>query len=116
NDLSHVIKIKNALDQNELIAIHADRYTENAKTIELNFFNRKAKFPLGPFLIANKFNAPVAFVFALKENKFHYALSATKPITEKIDHVEFAQKFIEELENKVRMHPEQWFNYYNFYE
>tara|TARA_R110001592_G_scaffold79111_3_gene237021 strand:- start:9390 stop:10256 length:867 start_codon:yes stop_codon:yes gene_type:complete len=115
NDLSHVIKVHNALTNNEFVAIHADRYLEGAKFIELNFLGKKAKFPLGPFILASKFNAPVTFVFAVKERKFHYLLSATTPITEKHTAERLAEKFAAELEKKVILHPEQWFNYFDFY-
>jgi len=115
DDLSHIIKIKNALDNNEMIAIHADRYMQEAKTIEADFFGQKAKFPLGPFLIASKFNVPVSFVFTMKEAKFHYALSASKPITEKLKPEQILKSYIEELERQVKGHPEQWFNYFDFY-
>jgi predicted LPLAT superfamily acyltransferase len=116
NDLSHVINIHNALSNNEFIAIHADRYLEGAKFIELSFLGKTAKFPLGPFIIASKFNAPVSFVYAIKDSNFHYALSATKPITDKLSPEEIAKKYIEELEKKVKLNPEQWFNYYDFYQ
>lgn len=115
NDLSHVIKVNNALTNNEFVAIHADRYLEGAKFIELNFLGKKAKFPLGPFILASKFNAPVTFVFAVKERKFHYLFSATTPITEKHTAEKLAEIFIAELEKKVILHPEQWFNYFDFY-
>ena len=115
NDLTHVIKVHNVLKNNELVAIHADRYLEGAKFLELDFLGRKAKFPLGPFIIASKFNAPVTFVFAWKDGEFHYELSATDPITGKHTPKEIALKFVEELEKKVTLHPEQWFNYFDFY-
>lgn len=115
NDLSHVIKINNALSNNEFVAIHADRYLPGSKYIELNFLGKKAKFPLGPFIIASKFNAPVTFVFSIKEQQYHYHLSATKPITEKLSPENVAQQFVKELEKKVTLHPEQWFNYFDFY-
>ena len=115
NDLSHVIKVHQALRRNEFIAIHADRYMEGAKFIELDFLGKKAKFPLGPFIIASKFKAPVTFVFAVKENKYHYLLSSTKPITESLLPEEIAKEFVAELEKKVTLHPEQWFNYFNFF-
>lgn len=115
NDLSHVIKVNNALLNNEFVAIHADRYLEGSKFIELAFLGKKAKFPLGPFIIASKFNAPVTFVFAVKEKKYHYLLSATTPIIDKLAPEEIAKRFVSELEKKVILHPEQWFNYYDFY-
>ena len=115
DDLSHVIKVHQALSRNEFVAIHADRYLEGAKFIELDFLGKKAKFPLGPFIIASKFKASTTFVFAVKENKYHYLLSATTPITKKLSPEEIAKLFVAELEKKVTFHPEQWFNYYNFY-
>jgi len=116
NDLSHVIKVHNALSNNEFIAIHADRYLKGAKFIEIYFLGKKAKFPLGPFIIASKFNAPITFVFAVKDKKYHYLLSATAPITKKLLPEEIATLFVKELEKKVTLHPEQWFNYFDFYQ
>ncbi len=115
NDLSHIVRINNALEANELIAMHADRYTDGVKTISLEFFEKKAQFPLGPFLIASKFNAPVTFVFALKDGDFHYELSATQPLTGKHSPEEIARLYVAELEKKVKKYPGQWFNYYDFY-
>ena len=116
DDLSHVIKIHNALSNNEFIAILADRYLEGAKYLEMIYFGKKAKFPLGPFIIASKFNAPVTFVYAIKETSYHYVLSATKPISIKLSPEEIAKEYIKELERKVKLNPEQWFNYYDFYQ
>lgn len=116
NDLSHVILINNALRNNEFVAIHADRFLEGAKYIEMDFLGKKAKFPLGPFIIASKFNAPVSFVFAVKNGKYNYDLSATKPVDGKLSPEEFAVLYVKELEKKVRTTPEQWFNYFDFYQ
>ncbi|WP_031530105.1 LpxL/LpxP family acyltransferase [Dyadobacter crusticola] len=115
DDLSHVISIRNALVNNEFVAIHSDRYLEGAKYIEMDFLGKKARFPIGPFIIASKFNAPVTFVFAAKNGKYSYHLSATAPITEKLKPEAIAQLYVTELERKVRQYPEQWFNYFNFF-
>jgi predicted LPLAT superfamily acyltransferase len=115
NDLSHIISIRNALLNNEFVAIHSDRYIEGAKFIELDFFGKKAKFPYGPFVVASKFDAPVTFVFAAKDGKYSYHLSATLPIAGRMKPEEIARLYVEELERKVREYPEQWFNYFNFF-
>jgi len=116
DDLSHVIAIRNALINNEFVAIHADRYLAGAKFIEMDFFGKKAKFPIGPFIIASKFDAPVTFVFAAKDGKYSYHLSATPPITAKMKPEEIGKLYVAELENKVKQYPEQWFNYFNFFQ
>jgi predicted LPLAT superfamily acyltransferase len=115
NDLSHIISIRNALVNNEFVAIHSDRYIDGAKYIEMDFLGKKAKFPYGPFVIAAKFDAPVTFVFAAKDGKYSYHLSATLPITDKMKPEEIAGLYVAELERKVRQYPEQWFNYFNFF-
>ncbi|CAG5067670.1 hypothetical protein DYBT9623_00391 [Dyadobacter sp. CECT 9623] len=115
NDLSHIISIRNALINNEFVAIHSDRYLEGARYIELDFLEKKAKFPHGPFVIASKFDAPVTFVFAAKNGKYSYHLSATLPITSKMKPEEIARLYVTQLEKKVKEYPEQWFNYYNFF-
>ena len=116
NDLSHVISIRNALLNNEFVAIHADRYLEGARFIELDFMGKKARFPYGPFVIASRFDAPVTFVFAAKNAEFSYHLSATAPITQRMKPEEVAGLYVKELEKKVRQYPEQWFNYFNFFQ
>ncbi|MCF0073796.1 lipid A biosynthesis acyltransferase [Dyadobacter sp. CY261] len=116
DDLSHIISIRNALVSNEFVAIHADRYLEGAKYIEMDFLGKKAKFPYGPFVIASKFNAPVTFVFAAKDGQYSYHLSATKPIEARMKPEEIARLYVEELERKVKAFPEQWFNYFNFFQ
>ena len=115
DDFSHVIKVHQALKRNEFIAIHADRCMDGAKFIDVDFLNKRAKLPLGPFIIASKFDAPVSFVFAVKESKFKYLLSSTAPFKGEMPPEEIAKKFVKELEKKVTLHPEQWFNYYNFF-
>lgn len=115
DDLSHVVKINSALKNNEFVAIHADRFIEGSKSIELPFLGRKASFPLGPFLVASKFNSPVTFVFGVKKSNFVYHLSATLPIDEPMSPAEVAAAFVKELEKRVRQTPEQWFNYFPYF-
>lgn len=116
NDLSHIISIRNALNNNEFVAIHADRYLDGAKFIEFDFLGKIARFPYGPFVIASKFDAPVTFVFATKNGKYSYHLSATLPITTKMKPEEIGRLYVAELERKIGQYPEQWFNYFNFFE
>lgn len=115
NDMSHLILMHQALRRNELIAIHADRISEQGKSIELDFLGGKAKFPAGPFIMAHKFKVPITFVYAVKGSKFHYDLFATDPITESKSEIEVAEKYVKHLETMVRKYPTQWFNFYNYY-
>ncbi|MEO5591696.1 MAG: lysophospholipid acyltransferase family protein, partial [Chitinophagaceae bacterium] len=73
-DLSHIYAISEALKNNELVCIHADRFVEGNKTMQCNFFDEPAKFPAGPFVLAATFKVPLSFVFAFKETDLHYHL------------------------------------------
>ena len=120
NDLSHIFEINEALKNNELVCMHADRFVEGNKTVETNFLGSPAKFPLGPFLLAAKFKVPVAFVFALKETTFHYHFFSTEAkdysMHEKDESVaQMLKGFAKAMEEKVKTYPEQWFNYYDFW-
>jgi predicted LPLAT superfamily acyltransferase len=121
NDLSHVYAISEALSRNELICLHADRFLEGNKTARKVFLGGEAEFPSGPFLLAAGFNVPVSIVFAFKESAAHYhfygsSLQQRKEVEAKTQFTNrLMNMFIEELEQKVKLYPEQWFNYYNFW-
>lgn len=124
NDLSHLIKINEALKNNELIAIHGDRFLEGNKTITGKLLGHKAEFPYGPFYMTLKYNRPVTFVSAAKETNTHYHFYATKPLKfDKTKEKETFKKQIKqllnnytlEMERVLKKYPEQWFNYYYFW-
>jgi predicted LPLAT superfamily acyltransferase len=124
DDLSHLISIRQALENSELIAIHGDRFMEGAKFITANFMGRKAKFPEGPFYLALRMNAPICFAFAMKEGRKHYHFYATPPKKYDIpdgkrikseDLIPVLQDYIAALEIILKKYPEQWFNYYDFW-
>jgi predicted LPLAT superfamily acyltransferase len=118
DDLSHLILIHKALKNNELIALHADRITEGQKTFTLSFLNQPTQFPAGPFIMAFKFKVPVTFVFAVKY-KFHFSLSATDALIGGVDvqsPEEMAQLYVNRLEELVKKYPNQWFNFYNYFD
>ena len=80
-DLSHIYAISEALKNNELVCIHADRFVEGNKTIHCHFLGEPARFPAGPFVLAATFKVPVSFVFAFKETDKHYHLYASNIIS-----------------------------------
>lgn len=124
DDFSHLLKIKEALQKNELICIHGDRFVPGAKTLRKIFLGYEASFPAGPFLLPAKFNVPVSFVFAMKERNDHYHFFASKPVqfnkpgsTRERENQSglLLDQYIRNLEMILDKYPEQWFNYYNFW-
>ena len=120
-DLSHIYAISEALKNNELVCIHADRFVEGNKTMECNFLGERAKFPAGPFVLAATFKVPLSFVFAFKETDMHYHLFASdlkqyEGVSKNILMQQVLNEFAAEMEKKAKRYPEQWFNYYNFWQ
>ncbi len=125
DDLSHLIEIKKALDNNEIVALHGDRFVEGSKTITGTLMGREALFPYGPFYMALKYKRPVTFVSAVKETDTHYHFYATKPRVyswskdagERQKQLEKILKdYTSEMERILKKYPEQWFNYYYFWD
>lgn len=121
-DMSHVYAIGEALRNNELICLHADRYMEGNKTRTVDFLGGKAKFPEGPFALAAAFKVPVSIVFAFKETSTHYHFYGSSLIQQEDGEQKgkFAERlihtFVQDVEQKVKQFPEQWFNYYKFWD
>ena len=123
-DNAHVFEINSALENKEILCIHGDRFLEGSKTLEIEFLGEKARFPTGPFYLAMKYGIPVSFVFAMKDGKSHYHFYATPPKhyqqpgnparrDEMIKTI--IQDYLDQVEQKFRQYPDQWFNYYNFW-
>ncbi len=124
DDFSHLLEIKQALSNHEIVAMHGDRFIEGNKTMNIDFMGKPASFPIGPIHMAAKFNVPVSFVFALKESRSHYHFYATPSyhITwsgnlEKRETIyrDTLKKYAEAVEKMVGKYPLQWFNYYDFW-
>jgi len=123
-DNSHVYAISEALKNRELVCMHGDRFMPGSKTVTVKFLGRDALLPTGPFYLAMKFDVPVSFVFAMKDNRKHYHFYATPPLSysqkaSQAERDEMIRKivtgYITAVEEKIHKYPFQWFNYYNFW-
>jgi predicted LPLAT superfamily acyltransferase len=121
DDLSHIYEINHAFSNNELICMHSDRFMKGNKTLSADFLGNNARFPAGPFVLASTFKVPVSYVFAMKETRYHYHFFATKPVeysgpSREAVMNDMLSDYVGEMENKVKTYPEQWYNYYNFWQ
>lgn len=115
-DMSHIYQISAAIQRNEFICIHGDRFTQGVKTFETEFLGKNALFPAGVFQIAHKLKTPYTFVYAIKETSKHYHFSATPPKISDTSPEQILKEYVITLEEKVKQYPTQWFNFYNFWE
>lgn len=118
-DQSHIYEMSAALNRNELICLHADRYRPGNRTMQHNFLGEEAFFPAGPFILASKLKAPVCFVFAFKETNFHYHFYAFKSEIYEGRGTTGMERMLDDytalVEKMLQQYPEQWFNYFDFW-
>ena len=115
DDISHVFLISKALLNHELVCIHGDRFRDGMRTLKQEFLGKEAQFPFGPFAIAAKFDVPKAFVYGFKTGTYGYQFYCTEPIEGKMKPELLLEKYVDELTQKVRKYPTQWFNFYDFW-
>jgi len=115
------IEIANALMNNEIVAIMGDRASNVKGEVEMEFFGKEASFNKNPFQIAYKTNKPILVYFVVFKSMKTYSVEYTKieldkTLAEKVAVEQAMNIYINMYENTIRNHPNQWFNFYNFWE
>lgn len=119
-DMSHLFVIDKALSDGEILSMPADRVFGSQKAFTIDFLGEKAKFPQGPFLLAAMRNVPVLFVSVMKTGAKKYHISVRKiecapEGSTRSKAIDLATKYVKIFEKTVRNHPEQWYNYFDFW-
>lgn len=115
------VEIAQALSNNEIIAMMADRATSSKYQYSVNFLNGTANFNENPFKIAYRTKTKILTYFAIYTKKQRYEVkSYTLKIDYSLKQEDAIKKVIQEyatlFEDILRQHPQQWFNFYNFWE
>ena len=124
DSLNHLFAINDALAQGNIVGMPADRVIGSQKTFETTFLGTATKFPLGPFATAVQRNVGAVAIFMMKESVRHYRL-IVRPVSltdeekrtlgRRESMAAMGRKFAAALEDVVKRYPEQWFNYYDFW-
>ncbi|RXK05723.1 lysophospholipid acyltransferase family protein [Halarcobacter bivalviorum] len=115
------VEIANALMNNEIVAIMGDRASNKKAEIAIDFFKRKANFNKNPFEIAYKTDKPILIYFiiltGIQEYKIEHTIIYLDKTKEQEDAINLAlSTYIQKYEEVIKKYPEQWFNFYNFWE
>lgn len=121
-DMAHLFALKNALDNGEIVTILCDRLFGSPKKMSIDFLGHPADFPVGTFRMAAQLDVPVISVFLIKGKGSQYnghLVPLTIPedvtsVTEKVENL--LSQYVKSLEETLRRNPEQWFNFYEFWE
>lgn len=108
-------EIVRALRGGEVLMTMAD-IAWDSRTIEVPFFGRPAKFPIGPFRLARLAEVPVFPAFCTWKRRLDYEATLDDPIEVQGDDPQRAERdavvrFAAVLEREVAAHLTQWLNF-----
>lgn len=123
-----IILLQERLEKGSLVVIAGDRVSANTdRNLEIDFLREKARFPYGVFLLVALLNSPTYFVNGLRRKDFSihpkYDMFVKKNLvdfdctrSEREERIlKTAQDYVENLENLARLHPYQWYNFFDFW-
>ncbi len=117
------LKIKEALDENAIVALLADRGQPNNPTQSVSFLGHPAPLPTSPWLLAATLKVPVMLAFGLYRggNRYdlHFDPFADSLVIARNQRAEalaqILQRFADRLAHYARLAPYNWFNFYDFW-
>jgi KDO2-lipid IV(A) lauroyltransferase len=77
----------------------------------VSFFGRPTGFVVGPTKLAIKYKCPVVSIFVVRINAWEYRILSNVILTsghQEEDELKVTQMFATEIENNIRLYPEQW--------
>ena len=110
--------------QGYLVVITADRVpVSGGRTLQVPFMGDNARFPQGPFMLAALLKCPVFFMFCYRQGdhfRINFEYAYERLVLQRGNReqglLEACTHFSLSLENHVRRAPEQWFNFFPFWE
>ena len=109
-DMSHLFIVNEALSNNEIMSMPADRIVGSAKVVKVNFFGETASLPAGPFSVTtmNGFDALAVNVMKISAKRYKVyvtRLSYDTQVPRMQQMQQLANCYVEELERRVRQYP-----------
>jgi predicted LPLAT superfamily acyltransferase len=117
--MSYVLAITEAIEKGEIVALAIDRIV-HSKSIECQFMEDTALFPMGPFRICTAVKQSVLYLCVTKSKWNTYRVDARvlnyDAAGSKAQQTKnLAQAAACALEEMAYKHPYQWFNFYDFW-
>jgi len=115
------ILIAKALLRDELVAVMGDRAASENANKAIKFLGEDAYFNQTPFQIAYKMDKPIVVYFVIFYGIQKYKIEFIEIDIDKFKKKDIAvsealQKYVNSYENIVKKYPNQWFNFYDFWE
>jgi predicted LPLAT superfamily acyltransferase len=117
------LSLRKLVERGEIVAILADRAGHGA-TAAVPFLGASARLPTGPYALAAVLGCPVYLTFALHRPPASYELHCelfaerieAPRATRNVALSTWAARYAARLEYYCRLAPDNWFNFYDFWE
>lgn len=118
------LEIKEALDKKALVTLLVDRARPGNTVVTVDFLGERAPFPTAPWLLAATLKVPVVLCFGLYRggNRYdlHFELFAETLTLQRgrreADLQQIVQRYADRLAHHIRAEPNNWFNFYDFWQ
>lgn len=119
-----MLQVKECLDRGGVVGILADRLLKQDRATPCRFFGQPARFPAGTMWLASILKVPVILFFGLYRggNRYevHFELFADEVTIDRRHRdqevQQWTQRYADRLEHYCRLAPDNWFNFYDFWE
>ena len=124
-----ILILQERLEKGELVVIAGDRVSAHTdRNLLIDFLDKKANLPYGVFLLIALLNVPTYFVNGLRQKDFSvhpkYDMFVKKnPIQFDCTRKEREQRILQSAKNYAKnleilakVHPYQWYNFFDFWE
>lgn len=109
------IQIANAIMNKEVVAMMADRVTDPKKVLMVDFLGSQVGINKNPFDIAYRFKKPLVATFVVLVQEKKYKLIFKDIIINEKSLEEIAQEYMNILTDIIKIYPNQWYNFYDFF-
>ncbi|MFO8072171.1 MAG: lysophospholipid acyltransferase family protein [Polyangia bacterium] len=115
------LELKLALQRGETVILAGDRPWKGARSLEVDLLGSPVRVPALPFALARSSGAPLCLGLAFSTGMQSYRTVAIGPLGDDIapdsrdgDQIT-ARRFARALSEQIRLRPEQWYNFYDFW-
>lgn len=121
--ISVALEIRAAIERGEFVGILGDRIWESERSVQVPFLGRRARFPLGPFLLQATLGCPMLLCTCVRTGHGRYEASTEcfapalpVPRRERAKYAEeLVHRYAAALERECLRTPYQWFNFFEFW-
>ena len=119
-----MLEVHNSLSQGAVVGMLGDRAAENDQSVDCEILGGKARFPIGPAVLAARMQVPTILFLGLyhgnKRYEIHFErlpdIVLNNRATRQDQIQQWMQHYAQRLEYHLRRYPYNWFNFYDFWE